>query len=68
MSFEQVKDQDGVRLSWNVFVSSRLEATRNVVPIACQYTMLKKRADLPSVVYEPVTCKPPCKAVLNPFW
>lgn len=58
----------GVRLSWNVWPSSRLEATRTVVPISALYTPLKQREDLPPVLYEPVTCKPPCRAVLNPYW
>jgi len=58
----------GVRLSWNVWPSTRIEATRTVVPIAALYTPLKQREDLPPVLYEPVTCKPPCRAVLNPYW
>jgi protein transport protein SEC23 len=58
----------GVRLSWNTWPSSRVEATRTVVPISALYTPLKQREDLPPVLYEPVTCKPPCRAVLNPFW
>lgn len=58
----------GVRLSWNVWPSSRIEATRTVVPIAALYSPLRKREDLPPVLYEPVTCKPPCRAILNPYW
>lgn len=65
--FEQMEDQDGVRLSWNVFPSSRLEANRMVVPVAALYTPLKEREDLPPILYEPVTCKSPCRAVLNPY-
>ncbi|KIK34314.1 hypothetical protein CY34DRAFT_786970, partial [Suillus luteus UH-Slu-Lm8-n1] len=26
------------------------------------------REDLPPVLYELVTCKPPCRAILNPYW
>ena len=58
----------GVRLSWNVWPSSRIEATRTVVPISALYTPLKIREDLPEILYEPITCKPPCRAVLNPYW
>lgn len=58
----------GVRLSWNVWPSSRIEATRTVVPISALYTPLKLREDLPPVLYEPVACKPPCRAILNPYW
>ncbi|KAK9717986.1 GTPase-activating protein S23 [Basidiobolus ranarum] len=67
MSFEEIEYQDGVRFSWNVFPSTRIEASRGVVPISCVYTPLKEREDMPPVHYEPVACKPPCKAVLNPF-
>ncbi|KAG5461185.1 MAG: hypothetical protein BJ554DRAFT_6657, partial [Olpidium bornovanus] len=63
--FEQMEDQDGVRLSWNVFPSSRLEANRMVVPVAALYTPLKEREDLPPILYEPVTCKSPCRALVT---
>lgn len=56
-----------MRLSWNVWPASKLEATRTVVPVAALYTPLKEREDLPPVLYEPVMCKPPCRAVLNPY-
>ena len=58
----------GIRLSWNAWPSTRIEATRTVVPIAALYTPLKQREDLAPVLYEPVTCKPPCRAILNPYW
>ncbi|RKP05713.1 protein transport protein SEC23, partial [Thamnocephalis sphaerospora] len=67
MSFEDIEDQDGIRFSWNAFASSRVEATRMVVPISCMYTPLKEREDMPPVFYEPVTCKAPCRAILNPY-
>jgi protein transport protein SEC23 len=68
MSFEDIEDQDGIRFSWNAFASSRVEATRMVAPISCMYTPLKEREEIPPVFYEPVTCKPPCRGILNPFW
>ena len=65
---QQNEDRDGVRFSWNVWPSSRLEATRMVVPLACLYTPLKERADLPPIQYDPVLCtRPNCRAVLNPL-
>ncbi|KAG5641165.1 GTPase-activating protein S23 [Asterophora parasitica] len=67
LNFEDVEERDGVRLSWNVWPSSRIEATRTVVPISALYTPLKLREDLPPVLYEPVACKPPCRAILNPY-
>jgi protein transport protein SEC23 len=66
---QQNEDRDGVRWSFNVWPSSRLEATRMVVPLSCLYTPLKERPDLPPIQYDPVHCtKPGCRAVLNPFW
>ncbi|KIY72708.1 hypothetical protein CYLTODRAFT_417712 [Cylindrobasidium torrendii FP15055 ss-10] len=67
LGVEDIEENDGVRLSWNVWPSSRIEATRTVVPISALYTPLKIREDLPPVVYEPVACKAPCRAILNPF-
>ncbi|KAI1414229.1 Sec23/Sec24 trunk domain-containing protein [Hypoxylon sp. FL1857] len=65
--WSEVEDRDGVRLSWNVFPSSRMEASRLVVPIGALYTPLKEKPDTPLLQFEPVTCKQPCRSVLNPF-
>lgn len=74
MDLETLKDQwteaeerDGVRLSWNTFPSTRMEASRLVVPIGAVYTPLKELEQQPLLQYEPVTCKQPCRAVLNPY-
>lgn len=65
----QNEERDGVRFSWNVWPSSRLEATRMVVPVASLFTPLKERPDLPPIQYEPVLCsRATCRAVLNPLW
>merc|ERR1711881_262663 len=64
----QNEDRDGIRLSWNVWPSSRLEATRMVVPLSCLFTPLKERPDLPPIQYEPICCtRTTCRAVLNPL-
>ena len=44
------------------------EASRLVVPIGALYTPLKEKTDTPLLQYQPVVCRAPCKAVLNPFW
>jgi hypothetical protein len=44
------------------------EASRLVVPIGALYTPLKEKPDTPLLQFEPVICKAPCRAVLNPFW
>ncbi|KAI9139434.1 protein transporter SEC23 [Paraphysoderma sedebokerense] len=66
-TFEAVEDKEGLRLSWNLWPSSRIDATRMVVPIGTLYTPLKDRPNIPPVQYEPVVCKPPCRAILNPY-
>ncbi|KAI9360878.1 protein transporter SEC23 [Pilaira anomala] len=69
MNFDEIEEQDGIRFSWNAWPSSRSEATKAVVPIACLYTPLKEREDFieSPIWYEPVTCKAPCRAILNPY-
>ena len=67
MDVHEVEATDGVRFSWNVWPSSRLEATRMVVPLGCLYTPLKPIPELPVLPYEPVVCKGSCPSVLNPF-
>lgn len=65
---QQNEDRDGIRFSWNVLPSSRLEATRMVVPLGALFTPLKERLDLPPIQYDPVLCtRPTCRAILNPF-
>jgi len=64
----QNEERDGVRFTWNVWPSTRLEATRLVVPLGCQFTPLKERLDLPPLNYDPVLCtNKVCRAILNPF-
>ncbi|KAH7094840.1 protein transport protein SEC23 [Paraphoma chrysanthemicola] len=63
--WSDIEDRDGVRLSWNTFPSSRMEASRLVVPIGALYTPLKEKADMPLLQYQPVGCRPPCMGVLN---
>ena len=64
--FATQENRDGVRLSWNVWPSSRIEATRVVVPIGCLYTPLKPISHPPPLGYDPIRCNG-CGALLNPF-
>lgn len=65
---QQNEDRDGVRFTWNVWPSSRIEATRLVVPLGCLYQPIKERPDLPPIQYDPVLCtRNNCRAILNPF-
>ncbi|PVU90104.1 hypothetical protein BB559_004790 [Furculomyces boomerangus] len=67
MNFEDIEDQDGVRCAWNVLPNTKADANRCVVPVSTLYTPMKERPMFPPVMYEPVVCKAPCKAVLNPY-
>jgi len=67
MDFHEEEATNGVRFSWNVWPSSRLEATRMVVPLGSVYTPLKVIENLPLLTYEPVICKGNCSSVLNPY-
>ncbi|EEB08026.1 GTPase activating protein Sec23b [Schizosaccharomyces japonicus yFS275] len=67
MDFETIEERDGVRFSWNVFPSGKAENSRLVIPIASLYRPLNDRSDVPTVFYEPVVCKAPCHAALNPY-
>ncbi|XP_065829274.1 protein transport protein Sec23A-like [Oscarella lobularis] len=64
---QQNEDRDGVRFSWNAWPGSRLEGTRLVVPVACTFTPLKERPDLPPVQYDPVVSNRSPNCILNPF-
>lgn len=63
------EERDAVRFSWNVWPSSRLEATRIVVPVGCLYTPMKSRHDAPPPLsYDPIRCNGNgCGAILNPY-
>lgn len=65
---QQNEDRDGIRFTWNVWPSSRIETSRLVVPLASLYQPLKERPDLPPIQYEPVLCtRNTCRAILNPM-
>jgi protein transport protein SEC23 len=65
----QNEDRDGVRMTWNVWPATRIEATKMVVPLAALVTPLKERPDMPPICYDPVLCgRSQCRAVLNPMW
>ena len=68
MDFETNEDINGIRFSWNVFPSTKVDAAKNVVPIGCMYTPLKEIEEKNILSYNPVVCTAPqCKAILNPY-
>ncbi|KNC55535.1 copii coat protein [Thecamonas trahens ATCC 50062] len=66
-SVTDVEAVDGIRFAWNVWPSSKVEATRMVVDHSCMYTPLKETG-CPVLEYEPVVCRSgECRGILNPF-
>jgi hypothetical protein len=47
MDFAQLEDIDGVRLTWNIWPNSKLEATKCVIPFAAVYTPNKRIPTMP---------------------
>ncbi|XP_059632086.1 protein transport protein SEC23 E-like [Cornus florida] len=57
---------DGVRMTWNVWPRTKVEASKCVVPIAASISPIRSHPDIPTLPYAPLQCKT-CSAVLNPF-
>ena len=66
MDFTALEQREGVRLSWNAWPSSRIEATRVVLPFGAVCTPCKPMPEMPVLPYAPVVCTE-CSAVLNPY-
>eukprot|EP01025_Chloroclados_australasicus_P047298 TRINITY_DN5277_c0_g1_i4.p1 TRINITY_DN5277_c0_g1~~TRINITY_DN5277_c0_g1_i4.p1 ORF type:complete len:764 (-),score=99.83 TRINITY_DN5277_c0_g1_i4:367-2658(-) len=64
--FHELEEIDGVRMSWNVWPNSKLEATKCVVPFGAVYTPLKSMPHLQVAGYEPLRCSQ-CTGILNPY-
>lgn len=60
---------DAVRLTWNAWPRSKIEASRCVVPLAAAISPCRAPdpSAPPPLPYLPLRCKPPCSALLNPF-
>lgn len=58
---------DGVRMTWNCWPRSKVEASKCVVPIAASISPIRAHPELITLPYSPLRCKPPCSAVLNPY-
>lgn len=45
--FAALEEVDGVRLTWNIWPNSKLEATKCVIPFAALYTPNRKLPNMP---------------------
>ncbi|KAF0993279.1 hypothetical protein HZS_4193 [Henneguya salminicola] len=62
------ENKDGIRFSWNIFPSTKPQATDMIIPLGCLYTPLKFNQDMPQLSYPPtVCCRTGCRSVLNPY-
>lgn len=64
------EEMTGTRMSFHCWPSTRLEATRSVVPFGALLTPLKKCVMQPETAlpYDPIRCSTQsCQAVLNPY-
>ncbi|KAM5569715.1 protein transport protein SEC23 [Rosa sericea] len=57
---------DGVRMTWNVWPRTKVEASKCVIPLAACIAPIRFHTDIPTLPYAPLRCKT-CSAVLNPF-
>ncbi|XP_051133212.1 protein transport protein SEC23-like [Andrographis paniculata] len=57
---------EGVRMTWNSWPRTKVEASKCVIPIAASIQPIRPHVDLQVLPYPPLRCKT-CSAVLNPF-
>ncbi|KAL3721974.1 hypothetical protein ACJRO7_034336 [Eucalyptus globulus] len=57
---------NGIRMSWNVWPRTKVEASKCVIPLAACIAPLHPHPDIPTLPYAPLRCKT-CSAVLNPY-
>ncbi|XP_061338676.1 protein transport protein SEC23 E-like isoform X1 [Gastrolobium bilobum] len=57
---------DGVRMTWNVWPRSKVEASKCVIPLAATIAVIRPHPDIPRLPYAPLRCKT-CSSALNPF-
>ncbi|KAA8548337.1 hypothetical protein F0562_000021 [Nyssa sinensis] len=57
---------DGVRMPWNAWPRTKVEASKCVIPIAASISLIRPHPDIPTLPYAPLRCKT-CAAALNPF-
>ncbi|KAI3706252.1 hypothetical protein L6452_23866 [Arctium lappa] len=57
---------DGVRMTWNAWPRTKVEASKCVIPFAASISPIRPHPHIPTNPYAPLRCKT-CSAVLNPF-
>ncbi|KAK6454166.1 uncharacterized protein RJT20DRAFT_56763 [Scheffersomyces xylosifermentans] len=67
MDFEALEDADGVRLSWSNLPKSRLQHTRNIIPLGAMYTPLNNKSTVTVLPKEELVSCRQCRSFANPF-
>ncbi|XP_061363758.1 protein transport protein SEC23 E-like isoform X1 [Gastrolobium bilobum] len=57
---------DGVRMTWNLWPRTKVEASKCVIPLAATISLIRPHPDIPTLPYAPLRCKT-CSSILNPF-
>ncbi|XP_012478437.1 protein transport protein SEC23 isoform X1 [Gossypium raimondii] len=57
---------DGVRMTWNVWPRTKLEASKCVIPLAASIAPIPPHSDIPTLPYAPLRCRT-CSAALNAY-
>ncbi|XP_076884878.1 protein transport protein SEC23 F-like [Bidens hawaiensis] len=57
---------DGVRMTWNAWPRTKVEASKCVVPFAASISPIRPHPHIPTNPYAPLRCKT-CSSILNPF-
>ncbi|KAL4196412.1 hypothetical protein AMTRI_Chr04g183030 [Amborella trichopoda] len=63
--FLEMEAVEGVRMSWNVWPRTKVDASKCVVPLATVVSPIRSLPELPVLPYPPLRCKS-CSCVLNP--
>lgn len=57
---------DGIRLTWNAWPRTKVEASKCVIPFAASISPIKSNPTIQTNPYAPLRCKT-CSSILNPF-
>ncbi|XP_068655654.1 protein transport protein SEC23 E-like isoform X2 [Aristolochia californica] len=57
---------EGVRMTWNIWPRSKVEASKCVIPVAAAVSLIRHSQELTVLSYPSLRCKT-CIAVLNPY-
>ncbi|XP_060213498.1 protein transport protein SEC23 E-like [Lycium barbarum] len=66
MATPDAEGLDGIRMTWNSWPRTKVEASKCVIPIATSIHLIRPHNEIPTLPYTPLKCKT-CSSILNPF-